>query len=226
MGEEGRVSARKRRVPRISRFLLVHGTDCVPSSFRVQSPGLFRSPSVAVRPLHSIFEDASRCLAALPAASSSLFPRTGEGGRTALGWECGEKGVFLFGAAVPRPDTFYRAVNAGCGELVRSTELFRARRQIYRATRAWPVRLGSSAVAGLFRGFSDSSTALLRLFYSAPWHDRLSSCSSIPTAFTVADYSLPVPRLIYAASRRRARPEALLLFEPARNYRIFLGIFP
>lgn len=75
----------------------------------------------------------------------------------------------FFGATVVRPDTFYRAVNAGCGGLVRTVELFYGPRQIYRARR---------------RRLSLSSAPLPP--QSSLAHDRLVSTprSSIPTVFS------------------------------------------
>lgn len=92
--------------------------------------------------------DASRCLAEIPAVSSSLFSRDGaqERGREEEGRKEGA-GCF-FGATVVRPDTFYRAVNAGCGGLVRSIELFYGPRQIYRAPLSFPRPQSSLPAAG------------------------------------------------------------------------------
>lgn len=135
-------SLAKRRVPRISRFPLVRGTDC----FRRATSASRSLPSRS--PVHSISRRCiARRLAPLPATSSSLF--FAKGGRRERA-RAGEWGL-LFGATVPRPDTFYRAVNAGCGGLVRSTESLRGRREIYRASRFFPLRADPRLVASLAR---------------------------------------------------------------------------
>lgn len=67
--------------------------------------------------------------------------RTGEEGRK-------EGAGCFFGATVVRPDTFYRAVNAECGGLVRSIELFYGPRQIYRAPLSFPRPQSSLPAAG------------------------------------------------------------------------------
>ena len=68
--------------------------------------------------------------------------RKNGGGRRKEGAGC------FFGATVVRPDTFYRAVNAGCGGLVRSIELFYGPRQIYRAPLSFPRPQSSLPAAG------------------------------------------------------------------------------
>lgn len=157
------------RVPQISPVLPFPRTDCVESRrllLPVSHPpsllqNLFSSSSSTPSfPPHSIFVDASRCLAEIPAVSSSLFSRDG-----AQEWGKGEEGRkeragCLFGATVVRPDTFYRAVNAGCGGLVRSIELFYGPRQIYRP----PLSPRSSLPAGARSTVSTPRSSISTVF--------------------------------------------------------------
>lgn len=179
------VSARTHRVPTISRFLRIHWNRLGPPFPCVSftKPLVLRSCSTA-------------CFFACSSISAFNFPwmhrvvfgiapcglllvifqrqrarrRRRRGGPT----NTEKRGAASLAPRFVRPDTFYRAVNAGCGGLVRSTELFYGRRQIYRAS-LFPFFL-------FFVQLQQASR--LR----ALWHDRPCSCakarSSIPNAFS------------------------------------------
>lgn len=136
----------KRRVPRISRFLVVvRGTDCV-------------HPTPPVRLCIQFRERMHR--AAFGSAPCGLHC-------SLLSWEAGRERGGMGGLLVrrhgtpslrSRPDTFFRAVNAG-----RGGDPSVAAKQIYRASSSPQDRLPARR---------------------HPWHNRLSPSSSIPTPFS------------------------------------------
>lgn len=176
-GQECFSESRKRRVPGISRFLRVH-EDRLHSPFRGVS---FTDPlflhlflcfffPVVLRPAHSIFMDATRCLAALPAASFSLFFRDSaqeeEEVKAATEWGC------FFGAIVCSAGYFL-----SCGK-----------RRMWRTRTKHRIVLWPSADLSSQPSLSLSSPFLQQLLhtslYSLARSTVSTSRSSIPTAFS------------------------------------------